>query len=358
MTQSEIAYRRLHNQLVTRQVFDKPGDGVRHLGAVQAQDYLASLWAVGLRLPQATVADIEQAIADRAMVRTWPMRGTIHYVAPEDVRWMPSLLTPRVITRSAGRYRQLELDEAVFSRSCEVFIRVLQGGKALTRNALYERLEEAGINPKGGRGLHILGHLAQQGLICFGPRAAKQPTFVLLDEWVPESRTLGRDEALAELARRYFSSHGPATLQDFTWWSGLTVADAKVGLEATQAELTSTTVEGATYWFAEGSWTKEKSPSVHLLPFFDEFLVAYKDRSAALEPARVKQVNAGGGLLNPTIVLDGRVVGTWKRTLGKNSVSLTLSLFALLDKAQIRTVHEAAECYGEFLGLPVGLEIT
>lgn len=313
---------------------------------------------MGLRLPQATEAEIEQAIAERQMVRTWPMRGTIHYVAPEDVRWMLRLLTPRVIARSAGRHRQLELDGQVFARSREVLIQALKGGKVLTRKAVYEGLGAAGISTVGTRGLHILGYLAQQGLICFGPRAAKQPTFVLLDEWVPEFRTLGREEALAELTRRYFSSHGPATLQDFVWWSGLTVAEAKVGLEAAKVELTSTALEGATYWFADGSWTKEKSPSAHLLPFFDEFLVAYKGRSAALEPSYVKQVNAGGGLLNPTVVLDGRVVGTWKRTLGKTSVSLTLSLFAPLDKTQIQSIRAAAERYGRFLGLDLGLEVA
>lgn len=353
MTATDIARLRLHNQLITRPVLENPGDVVRHLGAVQAQDYLASLWAIGLRLPKATEADIEQAITERQMVRTWPMRGTIHYVAPEDVRWMLGLLTPRVIARSAGRYRELELDQQVFARSREVLTQALQGGKALSRNAIYEALGRAGISTASSRGLHILGHLAQQGLICFGPRAGKQPTFVLLDEWVPKSRTLGREEALAELARRYFESHGPATLQDFMWWSGLTAAEAKAGLGAVEGELAQVRLEGSGYWFAQGPRAKGTPPTAHLLPFFDEFLVAYKDRSAALEALYLRQVNAGGGLLNPTVVLEGRVVGTWKRTLKKNAVQVALSLFAPLGKAQIQAIEAAAERYRGFLGLPL-----
>lgn len=353
MTLTDIAHLRLHNQHVTQPLEGGPGDVVRWLGAVQAQDYLASLWAVGLRLPRASEADIEQAIAQREIVRTWPMRGTIHYVAPEDARWMLGLLTPRVIARSAGRYRQLGLDEGVFSKSREVLAKALQDGRPRTRNTLYEALGAAGISTAEGRGLHILGHLAQQGLICFGPRIGKQPSFVLLEEWVPKSKILERDEALAELARRYFRSHGPATLQDFVWWSGLTLADAKVGLGALKAELAQVSVEGSTYWFAEGSW--QESSGSHLLPFFDEFLVAYKDRSAALEPLHTLKINAGGGLLNPTVVLDGRVVGTWKRTLGKDCVEVRLSPFVPLGKSQTHAVRAAAERYGKFVGRPVVL---
>lgn len=348
MTLTDIARLRLHNQHVTQQTFDTSGDVVRYLGAVQAQDYLASLWAVGLRLPNATEADIERAIADREIIRTWPMRGTIHYIAPEDARWMLEFLTPRVIARSAGRYRALELDDHVFSHSRRVLEKALQGGKPLTRGAIYKLLEAEGIVTAESRGLHILGHWAQKGLICFGPRAAKQPTFVLLEKWVPKPRSLGREEALAELARRYFSSHGPATLQDFAWWSGLTVADAKVGLELVSSGFAHATLDGVTYWFIETTGgISETAPQ--LLPFFDEFLVAYKDRSAVLEPSHTPKVNAGGGLLNPTVVLNGRVVGTWKRTFKKDTVFISLNLFMPLSKAQTQAAHVAAERYGGFV---------
>lgn len=356
MTPAEIAIRRLYNQHLARLRFAQAGEVVRWLGAVQAQDYPASLWAIGLRLPQATVASVEQAVAEGTVVRTWPMRGTIHYVPAEDARWMLKLLTPRVIARSAGRYRQLELEEAMFSRSRQALARALQGGKRLTRPALYRVLEAAGISAAGGRGLHILGRLAQEGLICFGPRQGKQPTFVLLEEWVPASRALEGEEALAELARRYFRSHGPATAQDFAWWSGLSLTEARRGLELVRAEFTHTSLDSAVYWFAEGSPIEEGPPTAHLLPWYDEYLVAYKDRSAVLEPAYARQVNAGGGLLNPTVVIEGRVVGTWKRTLEKKALTLRLELFEKLDEVRRVWVAGAAGRYGRFLSLPVIVE--
>lgn len=180
----------------------------------------------------AVEADIEQALADRTIIRTWPMRGTLHFVAATDVRWMLELLTPRIVANNAQRLlRQFGLDEAVFARSKDLFVRALQGGKRLARNAMYEVLEAGGVSTAGQRGLHILGRLAQAGVICFGAREGKQQTFALLDEWAPTARRMARDEALAEIARRYFTSHGPATLQDFAWWSGLTVANAQAALE-------------------------------------------------------------------------------------------------------------------------------
>jgi hypothetical protein len=200
------------------------------LGAVQAQDYLGALWAIGLRLRAAETA-IEQAIATRSIVRTWSMRGTLHFVAAEDVRWMLGLLAPRSLASSLGRLRALELDQAVFNRSRDLFIAALSGGKQLRREAMLELLASANISPGGQRGIHILGRLAQEGLICFGAREGKQHTFALLEEWVPQAMLrLGpksRDEALAELARRYFTGHGPATLPDFVWWSGLTTSEAR-----------------------------------------------------------------------------------------------------------------------------------
>lgn len=227
MVTSDIAWLRLHAQLLNRHPLSTPVEVVRWLGAVQAQDHLSSLWAIGLRLPKATEADIERAIADREIVRTWPLRGTIHYVAAEDTRWMLELLTPRVVARSAGLYKQFELDETIFARCRVLLTSALQGSRQLVRKEAYRVLEEGGVATGGSRGLHLLGRLALEGLICFGPREGKQPTFVLLAEWVPRPRVLNRNEALAELTQRFCMSHGPATAQDFAWWSGLTVVDAR-----------------------------------------------------------------------------------------------------------------------------------
>lgn len=354
MTSSEIARRRLRNQRIVGAKFEKPADVVGRLGAVQAQDYLGALWAVGLRMRGATESEVERALAEKTIIRTWPMRGTLHFVAAADVRWMLKLLTPRVVAGSARRHEQLGLDEATFARSQELLARALEGGKQLRRDAIYGLLGAAHISTSGGRGLHILSRLAQDGLICFGAREGKQQTFALLDEWAPAAKTLGRDEALAELARRYFTSHGPATLQDFAWWSGLKTADARAGLEMARPHLVREAEGGQAFWLdASTPAVKEGSPTAHLLPAFDEYTVAYKDRSAVLDPSRAKK--AGGGIFNPTVVVDGQIAGTWKRALKKNSVVITPSYFDKPSRAEARAVATAASRYGDFIGASVVL---
>jgi len=329
---------------------------VRWLGAVQAQDYLGSLWAIGLRMQNATEEAVEQAIADRTIIRTWPMRGTLHFVAAADVRWMLTLLTPRIIANSRWRLKQLELDHSVFARSRKTLMRALRGGKQLSRNVMYKALEAAGITTVAGRGLHILWQLAQEGFICFGARQAKHPTFALLDEWAPAAKAKERDAALAELASRYFSSHGPATLQDFSWWSGLTMADARHALEMAKSHLVQEVVKGRTYWLSSSVRTaKDGQPTAHVLPAYDEYTVAYKDRSAVLDPLHAKRASTGNGIFNPIIVIHGDVVGTWKRTLEKGSVVITPNLFTSLTKADRHALVMAAGQYGEFLKARVSL---
>lgn len=355
MTRMDIARCRLFNQRIAGTAFDKPGEVVEWLGAVQAQDYLGALWAVGLRARGATEADIERALADRTIVRTWPMRGTLHFVTAADVRWMLKLLTPRIITGSARRLKQqFDLDDATFARSKEVFARALQGGKQLTRDALYQALEAAQISTAGQRGLHILWRVAQEGLICFGAREGKQHTFALLDEWAPNAKSMERDEALAELARRYFTSHGPATLQDFVWWSGLRTADAQAGLDMVKAHFVREVVDDRTYWFPQHMpAATDTSPTAYLLPSYDEYMVGYKDRSAALDPKQANYASSGYGIFNPIIIIDGRATGTWKRAFKKGTVVITPHLFNALTNDERRAVATAAARYGAFLELPV-----
>ena len=358
----DIADRRLRNQRIAGAGFERPGAVVAWLGAVQAQDYLGALWALGLRMETANEEAIEQALADRTVVRTWPLRGTLHFVAPADIRWMLALLTPRVIAGRRARYRQLDLDSSVFDRSRDLLTRALEGGRQLTRDALYETLDAAGIATAGQRGIHILQRLALDGLLCFAARQGKQQTFALLEEWVPAARTLARDEALAELAGRYFTSHGPATLPDFTWWSGLTVADARTGIELAGPPLEREVVNGQAYWFAAVAPAAEPaaspaSPTAYLLPPFDEYTVAYRDRSAVLDSLQRRLVSVNG-IFYPTIVLDGQVAGTWKRAFKKGSVVITLSPFAPLKKKERQAVAVAAERYGAFLGMPTVLHTS
>ena len=356
MTRSDIARLRLHNQRIAYATIEKPVDVVAWLGAVQAQDYLGALWAVGLRMRSAVEADVERAITNRTIIRTWPMRGTLHFVAAADIRWMLELLTPRVAA-NIRQYllREFDLDEGAFARSKDLFARALQGGKQLTRNAMYDVLEAGGVSASQ-RGRHILTLFAQDGFICFGAREGKQQTFVLLDEWAPKAKRMSRDESLAELAKRYFTSHGPATLQDFAWWSGLATVDATAGLEMAKRSLGQETINGQTYWLASSTPArKDSSPAAHLLPAYDEYTVAYKDRSAALNPKYAKLPNYGHGIFNPTIVVDGQVVGTWKRTLKKDTLTISQSPFTELKRAETRAIAEAANRYVKFLGASIAL---
>lgn len=356
MQSFDIAHRRLHNQHIAEATFNKPGDVVGWLGAVQAQDYLGALWAIGLRMRHTTEAAIEQAIVDRTIIRTWPMRGTLHFVAAADVRWMLELLTPRIVARTARRLQQLDLDEATLARSQEVVAQALQGGKQLSRPALYQVLEAAHISTAGQRGIHILARLAQDGLICFGAREGKQQTFALLDEWAPASGTMERVDALAELARRYFTSHGPATLPDFVWWSGLATADARAGLERAKPHLVHEVIDGRTYWLpASPPTAKAASPAAYLLPPYDEYTVAYRDRSAVLNPEYAARADSGNGIFSPTMVVNGQVVGTWKRLFKKDALVITPRPFRLLTDAEDHALTTAARQYGNFLDMPVVL---
>ena len=350
MTRLNILQQRLYNQQVTHQSFKEPGEVVAWLGAIQAQDYHAAKWAIALRLKGVADTDIEHAIAEKRIVRTWPMRRTLHFVSPQDIRWMLQLLTPRVVARSATLYRQLEVDEKLFSKCKKLFIKALQGGKQLTRNEMYEILEKAKISTAAQRGLHILCHLAQEGLICFSARKGKQPTFALLDEWVPASKTLTNDEALALLTKKYFTSHGPATINDFAWWSGLTIAQVKRGIEIIKADLQNEIVNGQQYWTAHGiAFKKTATRNVYLLPSFDEYLVAYKDRSLAVDPAYTKNIfGAANGIFSPVIVINSKIEGTWKRSFQKGKVTIETQLFNEVSKAKKQATVTAAKKYSRF----------
>ncbi len=354
MTNAAIAHRRLYNQRIVGPKFASPGEVVRWLGAIQAQDYAQALWAIGLRMQRPTVTDIEGGIAERTIVRTWPMRGTIHFVPPEDAKWMLKLSASRMIARDGRRLEQLGLDAAIIERCKELFYNALRGGKRLSRSGMMALLEDAGIRTGNQRGYHILWHTAQTGLICLGPMRDKEQTFVLLDEWAPNSRELSREEALAELAGRYFASHGPATVHDFAWWAGLTITEAKAGLEAANPRPIAEKINGKDHWMTEEALNYAHDDSrVYLLPGFDEYLLGYKDRGAVLAVEHAPRIVPGSnGVFLPTIVVAGQVVGTWKRRLKKNAVDVTLTPFTQLGDAE-GSVIEAARCYGAFLGLPL-----
>jgi hypothetical protein len=350
MISPDIARARLASQRITDPL-DDPARVVAWMGAVQAQDYLGALWAVGARTRGATEASVERAVRERAIVRTWPMRGTLHFVAAADVRWMLALLAPRAVARSAGRMRELEVDAPLIARAKRLLVGALEGGGELTRGELYALLEGEGTATGGQRGHYLLWHAAHDGTICFAARRGKEHTFALLDEWVPAAPPLPRDEALAELAARYFTGHGPATVADFVWWSGMTVADAKRAIAGAGARLTGETVDGSAYWRSPDA-TEHDASAAYLLPAFDEYLVGYRERGAVLDPAHARRINAGGGLLAPVMVAGGTVAGVWQRTLRKGSAVVHAAPF---DGGDASEFEGAAAEYGRFLGVPVEL---
>jgi len=344
----EIIRLRLQNQLLATSPFKDVYDVVKWMGAVQAQDYLGSLWALGLRIPKSTEVSIEKAIAERKIVRSWPMRGTLHYTPSEDLRWMQSLLAPRIVKKAASVYRQAELDNKIFLKSAKLITKALESNPVLTRDELYQVLEKEKISTGNTRGLHILVWAAHQGLICQANRQGKQFTFSLVDNWIPTTKPLDKEEALSRLAKTYFRSHGPATVHDFAWWTGLTISEAKQGIDSEKGNFSEIKIEKQSFWFLE-STTAKKISGVHLLPAYDEYTVAYKDRSAFLEEKHMAK--ARNGIFSPCILLNGQIAGTWKRTLGKNNVHVETTLFTKISLAEKTSIQKEIIRYEKFLGI-------
>jgi hypothetical protein len=350
---ARIAAARLANQGISESFAGTPQQTVSCMLAMQAQDYYGSLWAVGLRTRDATEADIQRAIVQRKLVRTWPMRGTLHLLAAEDVRWMLALTGARASSLNAGRIeRQYGLDAVVMKRCRKIAEKVLRGGEPVARTELYAAFEAAGIETGASRGLNILGQLSQDAVICGGPRIDKQATYVLADAWLPASKPLPRDEALATLAARYFSSRGPATAHDLAWWSGLTLKDVRVAVDGAKRQLVGETIDGVVYWSsADTDADARPSRQVHLLPPFDEYLVAYRDRDIPLDPAFNPRVIGLNGLFNASLISSGRTVATWKRLTRKAAIEVSLDRFKVLRGSELRAATNAVRRYGSFLGL-------
>ena len=354
MNMKSIAIQRLSSQRLIDTNLKLPGDVVTWLGAVQAQDYTGAKWSLGLRIPNCSDTSVEQAIIDRTILRSWVLRGTLHFITAADIHWLLALVAPRIITGNKRRYRELELDGPTLVRSNDLLTKTLQQAGPLDRKTLLATLEQNGIPTIGQRGAHMLQRASLDGLICQGAMHANNPTFMLL-EYFP-SKTMGGDEARAELTRRYFTSHGPATLQDFTWWSGLPVAGARAGMDSIQTELIQESMNSQTYWRTISTPpAPDQSQSVHLLPGFDEYILAYKDRSASLDVPHYKRLTPTNGMLPATIVINGRAIGTWKRTFKKGTVLSELNPFTPLSSEEKRNIESAASHLGGFLGMAVVL---
>jgi DNA glycosylase AlkZ-like len=346
---------RLQNQMLTSHQYEKPEEVVSWFGAMQAQDFAAAKWALALRTKNQTVTDIEQAFNEGKILRTHIMRPTWHFVTPSDIRWLLALTAERIHRFNGHYYRQSGLNKTIFKKSNEVIHKALSNGKQLTRNELNEYLTAAQV-PTENLGLsYTIMQAELEGIIISGPRRGKQFTYMLLDERVPKSKTKTNDEALAELTKRYFQSHGPAQLQDFSWWSGLTTTDAKRGIEIMQTKLAQETINGKQYWFINSDQkVKHTNISNLLLPNFDEYIVGYTDRSAIYDKSHDHKLDArGNAFFQHTIVSNGRIIGTWKRTIKAKTLVVTLTVFEKISEEQQNLLAKQAERFGKFLNLPV-----
>jgi hypothetical protein len=355
---TDIVQQRLHNQFLSQTDLTEPNQVVEHFGAVQSQDYAGAKWALAQRLKVVTTdAVLDKAFNEGKILRTHILRPTWHFVAPQDIRWMLMLTAPRVHMVSGFMYRQQELDQTIIKKSYAVLEKVLQGNKQLTRTELGSAFEQAGIkNAQGVRLGYFMMSAELDQVICSGGRKGKQFTYALLAERAPQAKTLDREAALVELTKRYFRSHGPATLQDFVWWSGLTTTDARQGMEAVKSEFEQETIANQTYWFSASTSPKNSSFSAYLLPSYDEYTVGYRDRSAIFDPSHIDKLSAfRESILTQVIVINGEVSGTWKRTLKKKEVVMELAPFTAPGNAQNQAVIAAAKRYGQFLQLPVVL---
>ena len=350
----EIAARRLRNQRLEGAPYRSVEDVARGLVALQFQEYPVARWSVGQRAAGLTEAALDAALAAGKVVRTHVLRETWHLVAAEDVRWLLALTAPRIRQRSATMHRKLGLDGELLARTDRILAEALAGGRRLTRPELAAVLAERGVHAEGPRLAYVLMHAELGGAICSGGLQGHRHTYALLEEQVPPAPVRSRDEALGELCRRYFASHGPATVNDFTWWSSLTVADARRGLEVAGAALEASVVGGRTYWSAP---LADRLPAdaprrAHLLQAYDEYVVAYRESrdvvgADALAPARGARRS-----LHP-LVVDGRLAGRWRREVRAASLAIELELARPLDGAEEAALDAAVARHGAFVGLPV-----
>jgi hypothetical protein len=346
----DIASQRLHNQCITRPQRGSAADVVAQLGAVQAQEYAFAKWALALRLSaKTTAADIDAAVDRGEILRTHVLRPTWHFVAAGEIAWLLKLTAPRVHARLAIYLPRLGVEKRTLTKAAAIIERTLGGHRFSTRQELQARLTRAGIPLRGTALALVIMYAELERIICSGPRRAKQFTYALLSERAPAARELDRDEALAALTRRFFESHGPATVRDFVWWSSLTTAEARRGLEMIQAN--SLEQEGRTYWVVNSATVvrRLRGAHVHLLPIYDEFLVAYRDRVAVPHGAGT----LGFGPMKHALLIDGQVAGAW--TTDRREVCVAPA--RRLTSGEREGVEAQVERFGRFLGTEVRTRI-
>ena len=352
-----IAGQRLHNQAISQPTTRSPAGVVGWLGAVQAQEYAAARWALGLRLADTTDAEIADAFDAGRILRTHVLRPTWHFVTPSDIRWMLDLTAPHIQRAMAYQRRQLALDVRVCTRAIDLMERALDEGEFLTRGELGARLARARVTATGTRLAHLAAYAELEGVICSGPRRGKQFTYAPLATRAPGARRLSRDESLAELTRRFFQSHAPATIRDFVWWSGLSTADAKRGLEMNKAR--PRVIDGLTYWtLGRAASTRRSRAAVHLLPVYDEYVVAYRDREAVPHWPPADTAARGVATFQNVLVIHGQIAGTWRAARRGHPVAVDVAPLRPLSASERRALGATVTRYGRFLAAPVSLSVS
>lgn len=356
MTFNDISNIRLANQQVTKSGFNKVKDLAGWMCAIQAQDYQMAKWAIGLRINGVSEKTVNEAIDKGEILRTHLLRPTWHFVSSDDIHWLLELTAPHIRSTMKSRNKSLELTDTILNKSVLLITDALQGGKHLTREEMIWILEKSGIATKDNRGSHILSEAELGGIICSGESKGNKQTYALLNERVKENKRLSREDALKKIAGKYFSSHGPATLKDFVWWSGLPVKDARNALEMAKPHLSEERIDSSAYYYKESSWFPEKT--VFLLPAYDEFIISYKDRTASLSSLDHSKAVSINSLFRPMIVINGRVSGLWRRTIIKETLLIETLLFKNQDKQIRNLIENEAGALGTFLNRKVEVKIS
>ena len=345
----EIGLLRLAAQWLAGPGATTPAEAVRRLGAAEAQDFPGALTSIALRTADRRRKDVEVALDDGDIVRSWPMRGTLHLLAADDLPWMLDLLAARGLTALRARWAQLELTESDTERARELVTAALAGGRRMRRTDLLATIADGGVTTTGQRGAHLLGFLARTGTLCLGPTdGAGGQLFVLLDEWVRAPRRLAREEAFGELARRFFLGHGPATVQDLARWAGIPLRDARGGLAVARPELASLDVDGVEHLMDPATpdrlaSCRAEAAGVFLLPGFDEFVLGYGDRRHVLDPEFAERIVPGNnGMFRSTVVHGGRIVGTWQWTGRGAKRAVTATPFTSFPEALTSAIEDCA----------------
>jgi len=351
-----ISTLRSFNQQITNPKFKSANEIASCMGALQAQDYAMSKWALGIRLQNSTEAAINMEFNSGNIIRTHLLRPTWHIVSSKDIYWISSLTAPRIKASLKFRDKQLGLTDIIYHKCHRILEKSLRDSNHQTREALILELKKSKIDVEENRASHIFLRAELDGIICSGKQKEGKPTYAILEEWVPEHNKTHREEALKELAKRYFTSRGPALIQDFTWWSGLSLRDVKLALDFNKGCLISEVIQNQTYWMADTySEPTPDSAEIYFLPAFDEFLISYRDRTASLLLVDNKKVISVNGIFYPIVMKCGQVIGSWKRNIRNNHVLFTKNLFKSGTSDQDINFLRSINRYSNFIGKTIEL---